>query len=755
MLPHNCRHSSLCVPERLRRLFLACLALLAFGLDSNAAAAELQLDGPPKSPIPLSGYAEIHDDGPGVPTPLDILTLAEKNLAAFQPGDAGRGSPAVAGGPRWLRLDIVNTGKAALGLVFVPGQQGIEYTEFLLLDENGTWHRSTGGTSVPLAMQNDFDRHNGRTFRIPTGARVQIQSRTRGRTPVHESPQLFSTTGYKRAAAISSLWDIGIIGGLATLGGFALFMAIIGGHFPFLWLGLLALNGAFHEAANRGFAQRILWPGMSGWGYPSNVYLGGTGLALFALFIRGVARRHSVRIPGLWVLDLMPALLCIALAAAWFLDAHTVWLLLAALGVALGICMLWLAARLIDGSPTIAGLMGISATLALSGLGLDLLARSSLYTTIAAPAGLDMDPLSALKLLATGITLAVLASWANLLPRRERSRGHRLAPSRAHLQEKIKQKNQMLGYISHDLRAPLATIASYARLMDEAATPQQHEHIKAIERSVGYQLGLIDEVLSYTKSELQPLSITPSNTSLPALLEEVVSHGVALCIQKNNTFHFLPPPILPAVVSMDGLRLRQALLNLLGNAAKFTDRGSVTLALQAQRNKEQWTLTFSVEDNGVGIPVNEQAEIFSAFTQLRHNTDGSGLGLFITERIVTGMNGHLRVASAVAAGSRFQFTIPVPAVGDATVAMPPSHVLPPSVADVSTAADPQTPPLSMRLKLARLAREGEISGIQEWLNDIVAEYPSCEKFRAQVGAALRQMDLRKIQALALNGYREK
>src|SRR5690606_18976921 len=154
-----------------------------------------------------------------------------------------------------------------------------------------------------------------------------------------------------------------------------------------------------------------------------------------------------------------------------------------------------------------------------------------------------------------------------------------------------------------DLRAPLATIMGYVRLMRGNKAPARPDYLDAIERSGDYQLSLIDDVLDYTKAELAPLYLQPRDTDLPALLDAITSYARGRVHAARHPCALAAPGRLPARVGVDGKPLQQVLLNLLSNAVKSSSQGTVRLLGQAEKipDMPRWRMRFGVRDEGIGI----------------------------------------------------------------------------------------------------------------------------------------------------------
>ena len=235
------------------------------------------------------------------------------------------------------------------------------------------------------------------------------------------------------------------------------------------------------------------------------------------------------------------------------------------------------------------------------------------------------------------------------------ARDQALAASRA--------KSSFLANMSHELRTPLNAILGFSHLLRERGASQQQRHdLDIINRSGEHLLGLINDVLDVAKVEAGRAELEIASCELGSLVEDVKDMVGPRASQKGLLLR-VERPQAPLFVRTDASRLRQVLINLLNNAVKFTDRGSVTLRMRATpaSNRGEVQLTFEIEDTGEGIAVADQAMIFDAFVQTsaakRH--EGAGLGLTISRQIVELMGGTIRVTSVPGKGSCFRTEITV------------------------------------------------------------------------------------------------
>jgi signal transduction histidine kinase len=227
-------------------------------------------------------------------------------------------------------------------------------------------------------------------------------------------------------------------------------------------------------------------------------------------------------------------------------------------------------------------------------------------------------------------------------------------------------KSAFLANMSHELRTPLNGILGYTQILlrDETLTPKQRGGIDVIQHSGAHLLTLINDVLDIAKIEAQKLELLPQDFCFTLFLNGVIDLCRVKAEQKGVQFLYRSQGNIPIHLHADDRRLRQILLNLLGNAVKFTDRGSVTFAIDQAEEKalsrSTHRLRFTVEDTGIGIAPDALEQIFLPFEQVgkqAQRIEGTGLGLTITQRLVELMGGKLQVESVPQQGSRFWFEL--------------------------------------------------------------------------------------------------
>ncbi|MEO1559654.1 MAG: ATP-binding protein, partial [Cyanobacteria bacterium J06632_19] len=232
-------------------------------------------------------------------------------------------------------------------------------------------------------------------------------------------------------------------------------------------------------------------------------------------------------------------------------------------------------------------------------------------------------------------------------------------------------KSEFLANMSHELRTPLNGILGYAQILNRSQTwgEKEQKGVDIIHQCGSHLLTLINDILDISKIEARKLELQLQAIHLPSFLQGVGEIIRIRAEEKGIDFVYLPDANLPEGILTDDKRLRQVLINLLGNAIKFTDKGKVTFKVEVIKQAEYQTpldnikLLFQISDTGIGMSADSLEKIFQPFEQVgeeKRHAEGTGLGLAITDNIISLMGSEIEVTSELGVGSTFSFEIDFP-----------------------------------------------------------------------------------------------
>jgi PAS domain S-box-containing protein len=226
-------------------------------------------------------------------------------------------------------------------------------------------------------------------------------------------------------------------------------------------------------------------------------------------------------------------------------------------------------------------------------------------------------------------------------------------------------KGEFLAAMSHELRTPMNAILGFTEILlsEERLSQEQNHYLKTIHRSAQTLLSLINDILDFSKIEAGKLHIEIQSCQIDEIVGNVRDLMETSAVKKGLEFRVEKDPSVPDICFTDTMRLRQCLLNLLGNAIKFTEQGHVCLRVGTEEYNGQKRICWVVEDTGIGIPPEKQKNLFELFVQANALTDrkygGTGLGLAITRRLSGLLGGSVSLQSQPGQGSAFTITLPL------------------------------------------------------------------------------------------------
>lgn len=648
-----------------RLSFLLLLALLICGWADFASAS---VSACSQDSLLPQGHSRVFYDASGDMRPKQIMQLP---AGAYYPIASGHylGNSK---GVWWQRLTVHNKGDFACKRWLVATPSRVSDVRVYLLGDTG-WERMVAGAAHPFHEWALPERQPVFPIQLSPGeTTVLVQVVSNGQT-LALAPRLWAPNQFLHNLNAQSLSD-GLAGGsILLLVLISLVLSYLYRRPPLLYMALATGLYAVHVAMLRNYLFVYFWPDSPMLNHWARLFVMGLHFVAFFAYLYTVVRIDRL---GRWIAGVFyAALVAFTLLAVFGGLLHNgsiysysiiglyqgfIWLLVLVVGFnqITGRDRHWFAPVLI-GAICLRGIVLFGQV-----VGLEVHFWGAEYLSAPMMLILGVFLFGTLFSQARKGRLAELRARAALDVQRatENDRLERTVQQRtSELAHALQARRQLLGRISHDLRSPLAGMLDAVRQW--RAGDDRRDYPRLIERHAHQQMDMVDELLAFSRTETAEIEPEPIPGYLYAFLQEVAEQAELAAEQRGNRLRRDFADNLPALVNLDFHYLQRVLVNLLGNASKFTQRGYIYFAVESTEvaTDEQVRLHFIVDDTGPGIAANERQRLRRPFARGDQATgqDGYGLGLSVVSQLLEWMGSELEIDEAPAGGSRFHFELEV------------------------------------------------------------------------------------------------
>lgn len=645
---------------------LALLWLIVLWLPALSQAQTLELASCDTDRIILQPWLQVHEDAHGDYTLDDFLGVASTESGAM---NLSHLRPGITSAALWLRFEVINSDGDDCRMWLFPAAPRARDMR-LFEQSEGHWQQRLAGADWPLAQWDSPLRLPAFELHFPGGQSSTFILRMGNWPPVAMQPMLLSHDGLLRARMAESTADgvvLGIVGLLVVLSlavGFIYRLPVLFAHATAVLLYMV------YVALQTGYGFVHLWPDAPAMDKNLVILTRATmGVAVLGylrllLQVRRLPRRYGHVITGWQSFLVICGLAQIALGVVL---SNTVSWAISGVSALLMLAMMWLGYR--HRLPynwfcyLLPSLLAFQA-LVQGGFILkwwELSPYEYSWYSISTLPGAFLLVYTLVSEVRKGRTREKRALLdIDQLKQTERERlEHTVAVRTSQLRNALSAQNHLLARISHDLRTPIQGILNAARHL--GVDGERHQQAHHIEQNARLQLELIDELLEFSRNELQHMELLIAPGYLFGFLREVEEMGHFLAERNHNRFSCVLADDLPLLVNADFRRLRQLLVNLLANATKFTHNGVVEfrISLVGWDEQGQAQLEFTIEDSGIGIPPGEMARLTQPFQRASNASrhEGTGLGLYIVKQMLEQMGSRMHIGRSSLGGSLFSFPL--------------------------------------------------------------------------------------------------